>query len=152
MRRKDKQINDSAMIEDILSRALVCRLALCDTGRPYVVPLCFGVKDNTLYFHCSAEGKKLDMIKKNNNVCFEIDIDQELIKSDKPCGWGLKYKSIIGFGKAVLIEDIDQKQKALDIIMRQYSEGDFEYPAENIKRTTVIKIEIASMTAKQSGY
>ena len=151
MRRKDKQINDIATIENILSKAKVCRLGLCEEDRPYVVPVCFGYKDDALYFHCSGQGKKLDIFRKNNNVCFEIDIDHELVKADQPCGWGMKYKSIIGFGKAVLIEDIESKRKALDVIMQQYSEGTFEYPEKAIKDIVVIKIEIESMTGKQSG-
>ena len=151
MRRKDKQITDSAIIGDILSKARVCRLSLCENNQPYVVPLCFGYKDNTLYFHCAAQGKKIDILRKNNNVCFEVDIDHEIIKADQPCDWAMKYKSVIGFGKAVFIEDIEQKGKALDIIMQQYSEGTFEYPANAIENIVVIKVEIESMTGKQSG-
>ena len=150
MRRKDKQINDIAAIEDILSNATVCRLALCENNQPYVVPLCFGYKDNTLYFHCAEQGKKLDILRKNNNVCFEVDIDHELTKADQPCNWGMKYKSVIGFGKAVFIENIESKRKALDIIMQQYSKNPFEYPDKAITNTTVIKVEIETITAKQS--
>ena len=151
MRRKDKQINDIAAIEDILSRATVCRLALCEDNRPYVVPLCFGYKDNTLYFHCAGQGKKLDILRKNNNVCFEIDIDCKIIKADQACDWGMKYKSVIGFGKAVFIKDVELKRKALDVIMQQYSGGTFEYPANALKNIVVINVEIESMTGKQSG-
>ncbi len=86
MRKKEKQINDIAGIEDVLSRALVCRLALCENDRPYIVPLCFGYEDNALYFHCAQQGKKLDILRKNNNVCFEVDIDCQLIKADKGGG------------------------------------------------------------------
>jgi len=152
MREKDKEIKDIAAIENILSKALVCRLALCENNRPYVVPLCFGYKDNVLHFYCSPEGKKLDILRQNNNVCFEVDIDHELIKADQACDRGMKYKSVIGFGKAVFIEDIESKRKALDIIMQQFSEKSFEYPEEAIKNTVVIKVEIESMTGKQSGY
>jgi len=151
MRRKDKQINDIAAIEDILSRATVCRLGLCDGGRPYVVPLCFGYKENALYFHCAMEGKKLEILRKNENVCFEVDIERELIKGEAACEWGMKYKSVIGFGKAVFVEDAESKRKALDIIMQNYSEGTFEYPANAIKNIVVIKVKIESMTGKQSG-
>lgn len=151
MRRKDKEINDITAIEDILSKALVCRLGLCENEKPYVVPLCFGYKDNTLYFHSAREGKKLDILRKNNNVCFEVDIDCDIIKADKPCDWGMKYKSVIGFGKATFIEDIESKHKALDILMQQYSEGAFEYPTNVIENIVVIKVEIESMTGKQSG-
>lgn len=151
MRRKDKQINDIAVIDGILSSAVVCRLGLCENNRPYVVPLCFGYKDNALYFHCASKGKKLDILRKNNNVCFEIDIDHEIIKADQACEWGMKYKSIIGFGKAVFIEDAELKHKALDIIMRQFSEKPFEYPDNAIENIVVMKVEIESMTGKLSG-
>jgi len=150
MRRKDKQINDVAAIEDILSRATVCRLGLCKTNQPYVVPLCFGYKDNALYFHCAGQGKKLDILRKNNNVCFEVDINHELVKAGKACDWGMKYKSVIGFGKAVFVEDVESKRKALDIIVQNYSEGVFEYSEEDVKKTVVIKVEIESMTGKKS--
>lgn len=151
MQRKDKQINDIAAIEDILSKATVCRLGLCEGSRPYVVPLCFGYKDNTLYFHCAGQGKKLDILRKNNSVCFEIDIDCEIIKADQACDWGMKYKSVIGFGKAVFIKDVEQKQKALDIIMQQFSKDTFEYSTNAVENIWIIKIEIESMTGKQSG-
>lgn len=152
MRRKDKQINDIAAIEDILGRATVCRLGLCEGSRPYVVPLCFGYEENALYFHCAGQGKKLDILRKNNNVCFEVDINHELVEADKACDWGMKYRSVIGFGKAVFIEDDKQKRKALDVIMQQYSDGTFEYPADAIENIVVIKVEIESMTGKVSDY
>jgi len=132
-----------------LSRARVCRLGLCDGNQPYVVPLCFGYEDNALYFHCGSEGKKIDILRKNNNVCFEVDIDHELIEAGKPCKWTMKSRSVIGFGKAVFIEDTESKRKALDIIMNQYSEGTFEYPVEVITKTTIIKVEIETMTGSQ---
>lgn len=152
MRRKDKQINDVTAIESIIQQAQVCRLAMCDGGRPYIVPLCFGYKDNVLYFHSAGEGKKLEVLKRNANVCFEFDIDTQLIKAERPCDWGLRYRSVVGFGKAVFIEDVKLKRKALDVIMQQYSEKSFEYPQEAIANITIIKVEIESMTGKQSGY
>jgi hypothetical protein len=152
MRKTEKEIKDIAAIEDILKRAFVCRLGLCDGNQPYIVPLCFGYKDNALFIHCAKEGKKLDIIRKNNNVCFEVDIDHEVVKGTSACKWSFKYKSVIGFGKAVLVEDIEAKRKALDVIMRQFSANTFDYPQETIRKTTIIKVEIESMTGKQSGY
>ncbi|MGA2678470.1 MAG: pyridoxamine 5'-phosphate oxidase family protein [Sedimentisphaerales bacterium] len=152
MRRKEKEIKDVAAIEDILRRATVCRLGLCEDNCPYVVPVCFGYKDNALYIHCGPEGKKLEIIRKNNNICFEVDIDNELVKTDRPCKWGLKYKSVIGFGKAVFVEDVESKRKALNVIMRQFSANTFEYPEEAVRKTIIIKVEIESVTGKQAGY
>ena len=96
-----------------------------------MVPLCFGYQDNSLYFHSGSEGKKLDILRRNNNVCFEVVIDCEAIRADQACDWAMKYKSVIGFGKAVLIEDIESKRKGLDIIMQQYSKGNFEYSTDD---------------------
>ncbi len=152
MRRKDKEINDIASIEDIILKARVCRLALSENGQPYIVPLCFGYKDNIFYFHSAREGKKLDILRSNNNICFEIDIDHELSKEENACDCSMKYKSVIGFGKAVFIEDIETKRKALDIIMQHYSDGSFEYPVDTIKNTAIIRVEVDSMTGKKSGY
>ena len=150
MRRKDKEIKDVAAIEDILSKAKLCRLALCENNHPYVVPLCFGYQDNALYFHCAVEGKKLDIIRNNHHVCFEIDIDCEFIKTDQACDWGIKYKSVIGFGRAMFVEDVHNKRKALDVIMQHYAEGAFEYQAKAVENIVIIKVEIESMTGKQS--
>lgn len=151
MRKKDKEIVDVAAVEDVLRRATVCRLGLCRDDMPYVVPVCFGFDGGALYFHCAREGKKLDILRKNNNVCFEVDIDHEIVKAEKACGWGMKYKSVVGFGRAVFVEEVELKRKGLDVIMRQYSGGAFEYSIDAIEKTVVIKVEIESMTGKQSG-
>ncbi|MDT8301144.1 MAG: pyridoxamine 5'-phosphate oxidase family protein [Sedimentisphaerales bacterium] len=152
MRQKDQEINDIASIEDIIHKGQVCRLALSENERPYIVPLCFGYKDNNIFFHTAREGKKLDILRKNNNVCFEIDIDQELVKGKKACNCTMKYRSVIGFGKAELIDDIESKRKAFNIIMQNYLEGFFKYPEESIKNTVIIRVEIENMTGKKLGY
>ena len=117
MRRKDKEVKDKDIISSALNRAIVCRLGLTENDMPYVVPMNFGYKDNCLYFHSVPIGKKIEIIKKNNQVCFEIDIDHELVITESACNATMKYLSIIGSGKAELIDDFERKQKALEIIM-----------------------------------
>jgi nitroimidazol reductase NimA-like FMN-containing flavoprotein (pyridoxamine 5'-phosphate oxidase superfamily) len=150
MRRADKEITSKAAIEGIISRSLVCRLALADENQPYIVPLCFGYKDNSLYFHSAEQGKKIDIIKKNNRVCFEFDVDSEVIKADKACEWGMQYKSVVGFGQASFLEDSESKRRALDIIMKQYSGESSAYPEAKLKHTVIIKVDIQHMTGKQA--
>jgi len=153
MRKKEKEIKDKSGIESIIKRATVCRIALSEDNVPYVVPLNFGYKDNFLYFHSAKEGRKIDMIRKNKNVCFEIDIDSEPIEAEYPCNWSMKYYSIIGFGEAFVVEDLEEKREALDIIMEHYSgKSSFEYPEKIINSLAVIKVRIESMTGKKSGY
>ncbi|MBW2002078.1 MAG: pyridoxamine 5'-phosphate oxidase family protein [Deltaproteobacteria bacterium] len=150
MRRKEKEITEEPAIEAIIKKSLVCRLALSDDNTPHIVPLSFGYKDKVLYFHGSQKGKKIDIIKKNPKVCFEFDVNTEIVKAEDACHWSMKYQSVIGFGKAVLIEDTNEKRKALSIIMSQYSDGPFEFDDAILKKTFVIKVEIESMTGKQS--
>ena len=151
MRRSEKEITDESAVEAIIHASLVCRLALSDGNQPYIVPLCFGYQDRTLYFHSALEGKKIDILKKNNRTCFEFDINTEIIEADKACKWGMKYQSVIGFGRAVLVENIEEKQKGLNIIMNHYSDRIWQFPDKAIEKIAVIKIEIEKMTGKRSS-
>ncbi|MCP3901420.1 MAG: pyridoxamine 5'-phosphate oxidase family protein [Desulfobacteraceae bacterium] len=152
MRRKDKEITEIKEIEEIINKAKVFRLALSFEDTPYVVPLNFGYQDKTIYFHCAKKGKKVDILKQNNKVCFEFDTDNELVKAEKACKWGMNFKSVIGFGKADLIENPEEKQKALAIIMRQYTAKQYEFPEKQLNNTLVWKIDILQITGKKSGY
>ena len=151
MRRNDKEIEDFGRIEEIIRQAKICRLGLCENNRAYIVPMNFGYRDKTLYFHSAKEGKKVDIIKSNPGVCFEFEIDLGIVQTNETgCNWSNRYKSIIGFGNAIIIEGIEQKRDALDILMAQYSDQQFDYPFSSIENTLVFKVEIESMTGKQS--
>ncbi|MBU0986996.1 MAG: pyridoxamine 5'-phosphate oxidase family protein [Proteobacteria bacterium] len=150
MRRSDKEITDKKVIDDIISRSKVCKLAMCASNQPYLVPLCFGYKDNTLYFHSAPEGKKIDILKKNPNVCFEFEILTQVIQSARACKWGMKYRSVIGYGQASFITEQDLKRLAFDIIMNHYTDESFSYDEASLKTAIIIKVEIKSMTGKQS--
>ena len=152
MRRKDREITDIALIEDVIRKSLVCRLGMSRNDQPYVVPLCFAYSDNTLYFHSAGEGLKLEILQQNPNVCFEFDIDHEVVQDDKPCKWSMNYRSVIGFGQASVVEDLEEKRKGLDAIMQHYAGRSFEYLEPAIENTVIIKVEVESMTGKKSGY
>ena len=151
MRRKDKEIKDKGVIEEILQQAAVCRVAMCDGDVPYVVPMSFGYEDGCLHLHSASEGKKIDILKQSPTVCFELDIGQELVRSENPCKTSLKYRSVIGYGRAVFVEDQEEKKRSLDAIVRHYSGQAYDYPEKSLNEVTIIRIHIESMTAKQSG-
>lgn len=151
MRRKDREVTDKKEIESIINRCDVCRIALCENNSPYVVPVCFGYRDNRLYFHSASNGRKIDIIKKNNRVCFEFDIHGELIRHENPCDWDVKYNSVIGYGKAFFIDGIKEKTDALNIIAGHYSTDAFEYQINSVENLTVIRVEIENLTGKKSG-
>src|ERR1035437_5299422 len=153
MRRKEKEIKNKEEMEDIIKKAIICRLGLSSNDQPYIVPLNFGYENNELHFHCAKAGKKMDMIQKNNNVCFEIETDTELIKREHACvGWTMYYSSVLGFGKASVIDDIDEKKRSLDIIMKHYTgKSEFDYTQKNLRGVGIIKVVIENMTGKKNG-
>jgi len=152
MRKSEREITDRAAIDDVIRRAKVCRLGLCDDGQPYVVPVCFGYDGKAFYCHSATEGRKLDVIRKNSHACVEIDIDQELKTGDKACACGMSYRSVIAFGTASIVAEAGARRQALDVLMQHYTDGPFSYSEEALGKTSVIRIDIESITGKQSGY
>lgn len=152
MGRKDRETGNVKDIKEIIHRANICRLAMCEGGRPYIVPLCFGYEGGKLYFHSASKGRKLEILEDNRNVCFEMDVDQELVSEEIPCKWGFRYRSVVGFGKASFIRDPESKRKALRIIMGNYSEGVFDFTESEVSEVTMIKVDVEDMKGKVSGY
>jgi len=151
MRRAEKEIKENQEIAEIMEKAIVCRISLVDGDCPYIVPVNFAVHEHHLYFHSAMEGKKIAILRKNNKVCFEIDIDTEIIKSSEPCSWGMKYLSVIGFGQAFFIEKPTEKKKALDLLMEKYAgTGSFSYNEKIFKKILVIDIRIEKISGKKS--
>ncbi len=152
MRRKEKEITDIDEIERVIRRAIHCCIGLVHNDEPYIVPVSFGYERDALYFHGALEGRKVELIKKNNKVCFEIDTDVEPVKSEKPCDWTMKYRSVMGVGRAYIVENDEEKIYGLRLIMKQYSEGEFSFPKSRLDSVLVVRVDIGSITGKQSGY
>jgi hypothetical protein len=131
----------------------VCRLGMCRDNIPYVVPMNFAHRENTIYLHAALEGKKLDIIRANPLVCFEVEHRTEIVSSRAACNWGMRFYSIIGWGNASIIEDAAGKASALNIIMEKYAgRADFSFSEDSLEKVVVIMIRITEMTAKKSGY
>jgi len=152
VRRKDKEIRDRTEIEEILQEARVCRIGLCDGSVPYCVPMSYCYRDGVIYLHSATEGRKLDILRRNNIVCFEVDTGVELIMSERPCKWSMRYRSVIGTGRAYFVDDLEGKREALRCIVRHYSSesGDHDFTDEELRSVVVIRIEIEEMSGKRS--
>ena len=149
MRKANREISDQSTIRAIMEEALVCRIGLCDDGTPYVVPMNFGLGENCLFLHCATEGRKLDILRQNDRVCFEMDFLRKIKRGSLSCEWGAQYDSVIGFGRAILVEDPAEKRFALDRIMDHYrAPGPYAYPDDILSKTTILRIEIESITGK----
>lgn len=153
MRRTDREIHDINQILDILDNAKTLRLSMFDDDYPYIVPLCFGyesTKDGIdIYLHCANDGKKLDLLKKNNHVSFECD---EFVKTEiMHYGITARYKSVIGNGIASFLQTDDEKKHGLELLVKHY--GYFDYDLNNCKTydfTKVIKIHVIDIHGKKN--
>jgi nitroimidazol reductase NimA-like FMN-containing flavoprotein (pyridoxamine 5'-phosphate oxidase superfamily) len=153
MRQTTREITDLKQIEAVIQQATVCHLALWDEGYPYIVPLNFGYADRALYFHCALEGKKLDLIRENPRVGFELEgVAQIVPHAQNACAWSAKYQSVIGRGMATILTDPQDKRRALDVIMAHYSGGNraWEFPEEHLGKMLALRVGIEAMTGKQS--
>ena len=152
MRRKDKEITDEAQIREILERGKVCRVAFFDEGHPYMVPLCFGFDGKALYFHGFNGGKKMECLRKNPKVCFEVDEDIEVVQDPDPCEWTMKYRSVVGFGTATILEGMEEKRAGLNQVVRQYAGRELPFPDQAMATIAVVRIGIDSMTGRRNRY
>lgn len=154
MRRKDREITDESKIEEIMSKCHCCRLGLNDNGEVYIVPLNFGfIKEEgkySLFFHGAKEGRKIDIIKKNNFVGFEMDRNYELVTGDIACNYSALYQSIIGKGTVYFVEDNEEKIKGLSAIMKQTTgESEWEFSDKMLDAVAVLKVEVEELSCKE---
>ena len=152
MRRKDKQINDNDKIEMILKNGRILHIAMIDKDRPYLIPVNYGYTDNTIYIHSAKEGKKIELIKANNLVCFQTEIGVEIKNTDVAYKCGTLYQSVIGYGKASFVDIKKEKKIGADVIMNQYRKesGINHKYGKCLKEVCIIKIDIESISGKES--
>jgi uncharacterized protein len=151
MRRNDHDISDREELEAVLRETKVCRLGCSDDGCPYIVPLSFGYSDGAIYLHSAPAGHKIAILKKNPDCCVEVDECREIIHAEKPCHWGMHYRSVLCRGRAHFISDPGEKQAGLNCIMDHYGSGPYSFSEKELQGVCVIRIDISEMTGKKSG-
>ncbi|MEW6754990.1 MAG: pyridoxamine 5'-phosphate oxidase family protein [Candidatus Latescibacterota bacterium] len=159
MRRKDRQITEPGELRGILTATRVCRIAFAHGDTPYIVPLNFGwrwdgdrVEDLVLYFHCAREGRKLELMGANPRVAFEMDLADELVRADRPCKWGVKYRSLVGLGRLERVAGAEERREGLDRIMEHHgARGPFAYDEATLRATLVLRLRVSEMTGKKVG-
>ena len=153
MRRKDREVTDTAAIRAILDKAKVLHLAMIDGARPYVVPMNYGyaLADGrlTLYLHGAKEGRKLDVLQKNARVAFVLETDVSLVSGgDLPCKYGAAYASVMGEGRATILTDPAEKTDALTMLMKTQTGRNFYITEAMTDTVAVLRIDVEAFTAK----
>jgi len=152
MRKANQEITDPAIIDEILSRSVICRIAMNDHEVPYLLPFNYGYRDRSIYIHSAASGKKIDLLKRDSRVCFEIELTAKVIEDAHACRWATLYRSVVGYGNVEIMTGKSEKIKALEIIMSHHrASGPHEFEAGQLRSMVVLKLTIDKLTGKQSG-
>jgi len=152
MRRKDREIQDPQELLAILGRHDIARVAFCDDGQPYIVPMHFGSTGTVLYFHCAAEGRKLEILLRNDRVAFEVDGAYRLLPGDEACGWSATFESLVGQGRMSVVTDPDERSYGMDSIMSHYGHnGKPLYDPAVFERTVILRLQVENMTGKRKS-
>lgn len=154
MRRKDREITDQNKIIQIIKSCDCCRIAFKEDEGTYILPLNFGLDETNnnivFYFHSAKEGKKIDLLKEQSVVGFELDTKHELVRGELACEYSYKYQSVIGKGKINLVEDTTEKLHALNTIMMHYtSNPNMNYNSKMLDTVAIIKLEVLELSCKE---
>lgn len=150
IRRKDRELTDGAEMDEILEKALVGHLGLCDEGEPYVLPMNFVTLNGALYLHCAREGRKLNVLEKNPRACFSVQTDMELVTSPRACGWGMMYRSVLLFGSISVVESEEEKGESMMALMKKCAGPDFShvFTSPELDSVTVLRLDWDERTGK----
>lgn len=156
MRRQNRQVTDLAEIQAILSEIKVARLGMFDGEQVYVVPLNHGYEmgegeEIIFYLHCAKVGRKVEILKKNPNVCIELDGRHELMEAGAPCDHSYYYASLIGNGTIQFVDDFAEKAHALGLVMKhQTGKADCNFDEKWVNAVCIMKLELTDYTVKQN--
>lgn len=155
MRRKDREVTDKARIMEMVRQCDCCRLGIQDGAGVYIVPLNFACVEEggrtSLYFHCAREGKKLDLLRVNPIVGFEMDTAHKLVSGEKACDFTFRFISVMGTGIASTVEDAQEKARALSLIVGHFAPDQcWEVTETQAQGVTVLRVDVQEMTAKEN--
>lgn len=150
--RREREVTETEEIVRILDTAKVIHIGMIDGDRPYIVPMNYGYTlengELVFYLHGAKTGRKLDVLRANPRVCFELECDMQSFDGKIACQYGMAYASLMGNGTAELIEDAEGKKLALSVLMKTQTGKDFEFTDRMVSIVSVIKITASDYTAK----
>ena len=151
--KREREVTDINEIKEILDKSMIVHVGMIDGDEPYVVPMNYGytLEDGELriYLHGAAVGRKIDIIKANPKVFFEMECDVTPFEGKVACQYGTTYASVMGLGKAEVLETPEEKIDGLVKFMKTQTGKDFAFDEKMVSIVSVIKITAKDFTAKK---
>ena len=174
MRRKDREM-DKKFAMEVLDKSKYGVISMIDgNNKAHGLPLSIVREGSTLYFHSAMDGEKVKIFEKNPNISvafvgetkipenYTKDELNEIARDESKAAllissvFTTEYESAIAKGKVKLVEDEEEKIKAMRLVCEKYTPTKMDYfdlaIKAGLKRTNVYKIEIEEVKAKRKKY
>jgi uncharacterized protein len=143
---------DRATIDAILDEALICHLGFVVDGAPVVIPTIHWREGDQLYFHGSAASRMLRTLREGVDACVTVTLLDGLVLARSAFHHSMNYRSVVVFGNARVVEDREEKLRALDRLVEHIIPGRSAIvrgPNESeLRQTLVLALPIAEASAK----
>ncbi len=152
---KNRALDNPRDLIDIIEKCDVCYVSMVDNeNKPYVIPMNFGFANNTILLHGAKQGKKIDILKNNPNVCIVFSTDHQLRwqNEEVACSWSMKYRSVLAFGQVEFIDDNKEKEILLHQFMKSYSPKNFKFSKPSLEEVQLIKVPVDKMEGRAYGF
>lgn len=147
-------IVEKSELESVITRCDVCFVGITEAdGSPYVIPMNFGYSNDEIILHSGPHGKHLDLLALNNRVCVTFCSDGKLVYQhpDVACSYSMLAKSVLCKGSVTFIDDLAEKEAALNITMKNYTDRPFTYSQPALLNVKVWRVKVDEMTGKSFG-
>jgi len=152
VREADRALYDRETVYRILDAGFLCHIGFTVDGQPFVIPTSYGRKDASLYIHGSAASRMLRQMKEGVPVCVTVTLLDGLVLARSVFNHSMNYRSVVILGKAMLVEDPEEKLTALRVLSEHIIPGrwdDARQPNEReLKATSVLRVPIEEFSAK----
>ena len=152
---KNRIVENQDELLEIISKCEVCYVSMIDPdGMPYVIQMNFGYESGILYLHGAKEGKKINALNLNPNVCVAFSTDHLLRYHHEQvsCSCSMKYRSVLLYWKVTFINEEQELIDALNIMMRNYAKRDFKYSMPAIREVLPFKVVATRIEGRAYGY
>ena len=147
-------ITDPTQIEEIIRKCPYCIVGITDLeGNPYAVPMNFVYQDGVIYLHSGPEGSKVEMVTKHPQVCITFCEGHELVYMHRQvaCSYSMKSRSVICRGKVHFVEDMEEKRRVLDMLMKQYTENECKYAEPAVRNVKIWEVKVEKISCRSFG-
>src|SRR6478672_13650899 len=137
-------VYDRQLVYGILDEGFICHVGFAVEGQPFVIPTGYARVDEQLFIHGSQVSRMLRTLSTGIDVCVTVTLVDGLVLARSAFHHSINYRSVVIFGRAVLVDEKVEKLEALRAFSEQVVRGrwdDVRKPSESeLNATTVLSI------------